>query len=100
MLKIKTYRIGIHTNGITNFFKSLVSVPKQIKKSITKRFFEAEHKLDPIEVTYANRDAVKIEEEDAIFWWILSCYRGKYRRIDTVRNMSHNTAPSAWRSVV
>lgn len=94
-----SFKINFNISGIADALKSLVSVGEQIIRSIKKGFFNAMCKHDFIEIPYANRVAVKIEE-DAIFWWILSRYRGKYRRINTIRNVSLITAPSACRSVV
>ncbi len=95
---------------ITSFLKSLKSYHKPFRRFIRNRFYEAAHKgafsenildlLDYAEIPYAIRFVVRIESDDAIFRWILGCYRGKYRRTNTVRNMSRNTAPSACRSVV
>ncbi len=100
MYKDISFKINFNISGIADALKSLVSVGEQVMRSIKNGFFNAMHKHDFIEIPYANRVAVKIEEGDAIFWWILSRYRGKYRRIDIVRNISLNTAPSACRSVV
>ena len=95
---------------ITSFLKNLKSDPKQFRRFIRNRFYEAAHKgafsenildlLDYVEIPYFIRFVVRIESDDAIFRWILGCYRGKYRRMNIIRDMRPNTAPSACRSVV
>ncbi len=100
MYQKMSFKINFNIGGIADALKNLVSVGEQVIRSIEKGFFNTMRKHDPIEILCANRVAVKFEEEDAIFWWILSCYRGKYRRVNPIMNMSHSTAPSACRSVV